>query len=56
MNTDSTLTDTYNPGESYIVRIRVSATNNPKAYGFQMASLDSLTNGDMGLWSGLGEK
>ena len=56
MNTDSTLTDTYNPGESYIVRVRVSATNNPKAYGFQMASLDSLTNTDMGLWSGLGEK
>ena len=52
MKSDSTLVNTYNPGETYIVRIKVSATNNPKAYGFQMSSLDSLTNSDMGVWSG----
>lgn len=56
MKSDSTIVNTYNPGETYIVRIRVSATNNPKAYGFQMSSLDSLTNSDMGVWSGFGEK
>lgn len=56
MKSDSTLVNFYNPGETYIVRVRVSATNNPKAYGFQMSSLDSLTNSDMGVWSGFGEK
>ncbi len=56
MKSDSTLVNTYNPGETYIVRVRVSATNSPKAYGFQMSSLDSLTNNDMGVWSGFGEK
>jgi hypothetical protein len=56
MKTDSTLVHTYTPGETYIVRVRVSATNNPRAYGFQMACLDSLTNSDMGVWSGLGDK
>lgn len=56
MTSDSTLVNSYNPGETYIVRVRVSATNNPKAYGFQMSSLDSLTNSDKGVWSGFGEK
>jgi hypothetical protein len=56
MKSDSTIVNTYNPGETYIVRVKVSATNNPKAYGFQMSSLDSLTNSDMGVWSGFGEK
>lgn len=56
LKSDSTVVNTYHPGETYIVRVKVSATNNPKAYGFQMSSLDSLTNSDVGVWSGFGEK
>ncbi len=56
LNTDSVKVASYIPGQTYIVRVRVSATNNPKAYGFQMACLDSLTNTDKGLWSSFGDK
>lgn len=56
MKTDSTVIKSYTPGETYIVRVKVSGTNNPKAYGFQMSCLDSLTNTDMGAWSDLGTR
>ena len=56
MNKDSVKVNTYTPGETYIVRLRVSATNSPKAFGFQMACLDSLTNSDLGVWSAFGDK
>jgi len=56
MKTDSSVIKSYTPGETYIVRVKVSGTNNPKAYGFQMSCLDSLTNTDMGAWSDLGTR
>lgn len=54
MTTDSTVVTSYEPGQTYIVRLKVSGTNSPKSYGFQMTCLDSLTNADQGLWSQLG--
>ncbi|MBC7885886.1 MAG: T9SS type A sorting domain-containing protein [Saprospiraceae bacterium] len=56
MNPDSTIVHAYEPGNNYIVRVRVSGSNNPKSYGFQMVSLTSADTTDMGSWSGLGEK
>jgi hypothetical protein len=56
LNPDSMVVANYIPGQTYILRLKVSGTNNPKAYGFQMACLDSLTNSDFGVWSVLGEK
>lgn len=56
LGTDSMAVTRYQPGQNYIIRVKVTATNNPKAYGFQLACLDSLTNTDYGVWSGLGEK
>ncbi|MCE2789514.1 MAG: hypothetical protein LW630_06330 [Saprospiraceae bacterium] len=56
LNSDSMAVTHYQPGQTYTIRLKVTATNNPKAYGFQMACLDSLTNTDYGVWSVLGEK
>jgi hypothetical protein len=56
LNADSMLVSQYQPGQTYTVKVKVSATNNPKSFGFQMACLDSLTNTDMGVWSALGDK
>lgn len=56
LDADSALVTQYQPGQTYTVKIKVTATNNPKAFGFQMACLDSLTNTDMGVWSALGDK
>jgi len=47
---------TYLPNETYTLNVQITATNNPKAFGFQMVALDSLTNTDMGNWGTLGEK
>lgn len=54
MQTDSTIVTSYVPGQTYIVRLKVSGTNSPKSYGFQLACLDSLTNVDQGIWTQLG--
>ncbi len=51
---DSTPVTLYNPGETYIVIVKVSATNSPKSFGFQMVCLDSLSNTDQGVWPQLG--
>jgi hypothetical protein len=47
---------TYIPGQTYSLKLKVSAQNNPKSFGFQMVSLDSLTITDRGNWLDLGEK
>ncbi len=56
LKSDSTKVTKYTPGETYIVKLTVKGNNAPKAYGFQMVCLDSLTNKDQGLWSQLGER
>jgi hypothetical protein len=38
------------------VKVQVSGTNNPRAYGFQMSCQDSLTTNDLGVWSEFGER
>lgn len=53
MTQDSLIVSTYQPNQTYIVRLRVSGTNNPKGYGFQLVCLDELTNSNMGVWSKL---
>jgi hypothetical protein len=44
----------YVPGNTYTISVKVSANGNPKAYGFQLSCLDSLTQTDQGVWSNLG--
>lgn len=56
LKSDSTKVTKYVPGETYIVKLTVKGTNAPKAYGFQMVSLDSLNNNDQGIWSQLGDR
>jgi hypothetical protein len=56
LKSDSTKVTKYTPGETYIMKLTVKGINAPKAYGFQMVSLDSLTNNDQGNWSQLGER
>jgi hypothetical protein len=56
LNAQMDTVSSYVPNETYTVNVQVSATNNPKAFGFQMVALDSLTNTDMGNWGTLGEK
>lgn len=56
MDSDSQIVTSYIPGTQYNVSIKVSGTNNPKAYGFQMTSIADAGNADMGLWSNLGQR
>lgn len=56
LNAQMDTVSSYLPNETYTVNVQVSATNNPKAFGFQMVALDSLTNTDMGNWGTLGER
>jgi hypothetical protein len=56
LKSDSTKVTRYTPGETYIMRLTVKGSNAPKAYGFQMVSLDSLNNNDQGIWSQLGDR
>jgi len=56
LNAQMDTVSSYVPNETYTLNVQVSATNNPKAFGFQMVALDSLTNTDMGNWGTLGEK
>lgn len=56
MTLDSTVVTMYEPGQRYIVRVKLSGINNPKSFGFQMSCLDSTTNSDMGNWSSLGDR
>jgi hypothetical protein len=56
LNAQMDTVSSYVPNETYTVNVQVSATNNPKAFGFQMVALDSLTNTDMGNWGTLGER
>ena len=46
----------YIPGAVYDVKVAVSGTNSPKAFGFQMTSLADNGNADMGVWSSLGQR
>jgi len=46
----------YIPGAQYDVKVSVSGTNSPKAFGFQMTSLADNGNADMGVWSSLGQR
>ena len=46
----------YIPGAQYDLKVVVSGTNSPKAYGFQMTSLADNGNTDMGVWSNLGQR
>lgn len=50
---DSLVVNSYSSNQTYIVRLRVSGTNGPKGFGFQLVALDETTNSDMGLWSKL---
>ena len=50
------LVTSYIPGNQYDIKVKVSGTNNPKAYGFQMTSLADNGNTDMGVWSSLGQR
>ena len=56
LNAQQDTVSSYIPNETYTLNVQVSATNNPKAFGFQMVALDSLTNTDMGNWGTLGER
>ena len=56
LNSNNIPVQSYNLGETYTVKVLVSGTNNPKAYGFQMSCQDSLTNTDLGIWSEFGER
>lgn len=56
LNSDNLPVLSYNPGEVYTVKVQVSGTNNPKAYGFQLSCQDSLTTNDLGIWSEFGER
>ncbi len=56
MNADSQVVTSYIPGIQYNISVKVSGTNNPKAYGFQMTSIADNANVDMGLWSNLGQR
>lgn len=50
------LVTSYMPGNQYDINVKVSGTNNPKAYGFQMTSLADNGNADMGAWSNFGQR
>jgi Secretion system C-terminal sorting domain len=54
LNLDSLPVSKYIPGQKYIAKLAVSATNNPKSFGFQMVSLIDNGNKDAGLWSNRG--
>lgn len=56
LNKDSVEVNQYVPGESYKVKLKVSGTNNPKSYGFQMVSLAGSSNLNAGTWSNFGTK
>ncbi len=53
MTEDSMVVNSYLANQSYIIRLRVSGTNSPKGYGFQLVSLDEASNSNMGAWSKL---
>lgn len=44
----------YLPGILYNVSVKVTGSNNPVAYGFQMVNLADSDNSDKGLWSQFG--
>ncbi len=56
LNQNQNVVTTYKPGESYTLRVQVSATNNPKSFGFQLSTLDLATNTDQGAWSQFGDR
>ncbi len=56
LNKDSVATSQYTPGETYQVKVKVSATNNPKSFGFQMVGLTGTSNNNVGTWTKLGDK
>jgi len=56
LDSDSNLVTSYLPTEKYRVTVRVEGENSPRGFGFQMVALDSLTNGDRGIWSNFGDR
>lgn len=46
----------YTPGQTYNLKVKVNALNNPKSFGFQLLCSDSLTDTDKGNWLELGDK
>jgi len=56
LDADSQVVTSYIPGTQYDISVKVSGTNDPKAYGFQMTSIADVDNADMGVWSNLGER
>lgn len=56
LNSSNLPVQSYNLGEIYTVKVQVTGTNNPKAYGFQMSCQDSLTTSDLGVWSDFGDR
>ncbi len=55
-NQNQNQVNNYKPGESYTIKVSVSATNNPKSFGFQLSTLDLQTNSDQGNWTAFGDK
>lgn len=56
LNQNQNVVTSYKPGENYILKVQVNATNNPKSFGFQLSTLDMATNTDQGSWTQFGEK
>lgn len=55
-DSDSNFVATYLPGQKYRVTVKVTGENSPRGFGFQMVALDSLANGDRGMWSNFGDR